>query len=415
MIYQYPHPEQFETFIKPDFKKYSGNIILWGAGKIGGIAEHCLKKRKIEIIGFCDMAEDKWETEFCGHTVISPQKMKALYPDATIIISTVFYKTIVELAQELGYERIFDCTSLFLEIDFQDYDFWMLPNYAIRNVEQYMATVYEQVFQKNGVDQIFLNITTYCSLRCRDCSMFIPYVQNPCFYNTDTINADLAKILNAFGHIRIVNFYGGEPLLHKRLADMILALKDEKRIDRISIITNATIVPDEKLLTVLENEKRIWLRISDYGKLSSKMDALKKVLEERHIMYEVANYAYWDAPSKIAPTEENEEELIFKFQQCTAGNNLFFVNRKVYLCSTGCAVDNIGAFPPSETNYVDIEKDGEDEYLLKEKLFAFMERPKNGQYINACHYCSGSHCVQFEDKHPVAVQTKEQLYFDKLY
>lgn len=415
MIYYYPNPEMFEDFDKPDFIKFSNNIVVWGAGRIGGVAEHCLKQIGVEICAFCDIAEDKWGTQFCGHKVISPDELKEKYPHVAVLISTVFHTTIYEELKACGYYNIFDCTSLFLKIDFEDYDFWMLPDYAIRNVEQYMAAIYAQIKKNNTIDQIFLNITTKCTLRCRDCSMFIPYVDNPCFYESDSIMNDFFDVLDCLGHVRIVNFYGGEPLLHPELAKMISKLLSDRRIDRISIITNATVIPSEELLAVLEKEKRIIIRISDYGPLSIKLEEIKQLFVEHHIPYEVANYTYWDAPSTIAPCNESNEELVLKFQQCTACNVLFLLNRKVYLCSTGSAVNNIGAFPPSETNYVDISKYSQSLPVLREKLYAFIERPKNKQYLDACRYCSGGHCVQFENKLPVAVQTNKHMVFPKLY
>lgn len=413
MIYYYPHPETFEEFSKPDFAKYSGNIVVWGAGRIGGVAEHCLKKKGVQICAFCDSAKDKWGTKFCGHEIISPDELMSKYPNAAVVVSTVFHSTIVEVLKKNGYKNIFDCSSLFLQIDFTEYNFWMLPEYAIRNVEQYMAALYEQEKRTNGIDQIFLNITTKCTLRCRDCSMFIPYVLEPCSYDAEIILEDFLKVLDVVGHVRIVNLYGGEPMVHPELSMMISKLENENRIDRISIITNATVLPDEELLNVLEKDKRIKVRISDYGDLSSKLEQIKEKLDRRQIAYEVANYTYWDSPSKIAICNDSEEELKIKFQQCTACNVLFLLNRKLYLCSTGSAVNNIGAFPPSESNYVDIEKYSDD--VLKEKIKSFIERPKNKQYIDACRYCSGGHCVQFENKLPVAVQTKEKLKFEKLY
>ena len=415
MIYYYPHPEMFENFEKPDFMKYSGNLIVWGAGRIGGVAEHCLRKAGVKILAFCDIAKDKWGTKFCGHEVISPETLKKNYPNAAIIISAVCHSAIYETISNYGYQNVFDCSSLFLKIDFEGYNFWMLPEYAIRNVEQYMAAVYEQIRKENSIDQIYLNITTKCSLRCRDCSVFIPYVNNPCIYDADEIMKDFKHVLDCLGYIRIVNFYGGEPLIHPKLAEMILELKDEKRIDRISIITNGTIIPNERLLQVLKDEPRIMIRISDYGILSSKLKELEQILSEYHIAYEVSNYTYWDAPSKIALCNESEEQLMEKFQLCTACNILFLLNRKLYLCCTVSAVNNIGGFPPSETNYVDLEKYSKTKEILEKEIQQYVARPKNKQYMDACKYCSGLHCIHFEDKVPVAVQTKDKLEFPKLY
>ena len=415
MVYYYPHPEKFEDFEKPDLKKFDGNIVLWGAGRLGGVAEYCLRKQGINICAFCDIAKDKWGTEFCGHAVISPEQLEEMYPDAAIIISNTFHYTMSSELEKKGYKNVFDCTSLFLEIDFDEYDFWMLPEYAIRNVEQYMSSIHEQIKGANSLDQIYLNITTKCSLRCRDCSVFIPYVKEKCNYDSTTVMKDFYSVLNCLEHIRIVNFYGGEPLLHPELAKMIRMLKDETRIERISIITNGTILPNEELLDVLEHDKRTLIRISDYGELSTKLSAIEEAFSSRKIAYEISNYTYWDSPSVIAPCNDTEEELQRKFQLCTATNCAILLNRKFYRCITASAVNNMGVFPYSESNCVDIGKYEDSEKELKDKLNEYLERPRNKKYFDACRYCSGMYCVHFENKVPVAVQAKEQMEFPKLY
>lgn len=415
MLYKYAHPEYFDDWKNPDFNKINENLILWGAGRIGGIAAHCLKKKGIHFTAFCDIAKDKWGTYFCGHKVISPDDLKKEFPKATILISTVFHNSICNILTADGYSSFFDCSSLFMEIDFTDYNFWMRPEYAIRNVEQYLSVIKEQGKKEHAVDQIFLSITTKCSLRCKNCSSFIPYHSTPCHYSQGQIMEDFFTVLNTLEHIRIVNFYGGEPLLHPELSNMIRSLADETRIERISVITNGTIIPKEDLLDAMHKEKRFLLRISDYGALSSKLKELKNVLEKYDIKYEIANYTYWDQPSKIGYMISSKKELKTKFQHCTSGNVVFLLNRKLYLCSTASTLCNINVFPPSENNYVDLAKPYLSEDELHRQIQEYISRLGTEKYFDACQYCSGNHCVQFEHKIPVAEQTEELLAFEKLY
>lgn len=365
-----------------------------------------MKKRGVEYAAFCDIAEDKHGTWFCGHEVISPEKLRAQYPEAAVLITAVFYETIYEMLWEAGYREIYDCTSLFMEIDFSGYDFWASEEYSIRNVEQALAAILEQKSGSGRIDQIFLNITTRCSLRCRDCSLFIPYVESPCDYDADMILADLKKVLDCLGYVRIVNFYGGEPLLHPELGKMIRTLREEKRIDRISIITNGTIIPSEEVIQAIKQEERFMVRLSDYGRLG-KVEELARILSEHNISYEISNYTYWDRPSSIAKFAETDQQLREKFIQCTACNVLFLLNRKGYLCSTGSAVCNIGGFPESTDNYMDLAEEKD----FEERLKNYIGKRKRGEYLDACRYCSGVHGVQFEKKVPVAVQTKSLMRF----
>lgn len=410
MVYHYPHPEWFRDWDKPDFKRIKGPLILWGAGKVGGVAAHCLKRQGVEYAAFCDIASDKWGTQFCGHPVISPQELTERYPNATVLITAVFYSSIRDMLLVRGFQEIYDCSSLFMEIDFSGYNFWMEKAYAIRVIEQCLAGIFEQKTMNGTIDQIFLNITTKCSLRCRDCSLFIPYVSAPRHYPAQDILTDLNKVLDSLQHVRIINFYGGEPLLHPGLAGMIRSLKQERRVDRISIISNGTILPDENVLQAMEEEDRFLVRISNYGILSRKLPEITEVLDQRGIRYEITNYSYWDRPSAIGPVKDTEEELATKFRQCTASAVFMLLNRKGYLCCTGGAVCEMGGFLDSSSNYIDLLDDDH----FSEKLKHFVTRPGRGEYLDACKYCSGVHCVQFEEKVPVAVQTKELLTFPKL-
>ena len=73
MIYKYAHPEFFSDWEKPDLESLNGEIILYGAGRRGSVAAHCLKNRRIDFICFCDSDEKKQGIPFCGHDVISPE------------------------------------------------------------------------------------------------------------------------------------------------------------------------------------------------------------------------------------------------------------------------------------------------------------------------------------------------------
>jgi len=414
MVYNYPHPEYFIDWEKPDFHMYKGNIILWGAGKIGGLAAHCLEKQGVEFVAFCDIAKDKWGTTYCDHRVISPGELKRDHPDATIIITSVFHNSIEAELNKYGFTKAFDCTSLFMKIDFSSYNFWMDIDYAVRVIQQYLGAILEQKTDGKVIDQINLNITTKCSLRCRDCAALIPYISSPCHYDSQKILGDFTRVLDALGHIRVVYFYGGEPLLHPELPYMIKSLSEEKRIECIYAVTNGTIIPSEDLIRAMKAEKRFLLRISDYGAISTKLDDIKKILDENNIKYEITNYTYWDESTKFGYFDSTEEELVEKFKLCTVGSVLMLLNGKITMCSPGSILNNMNILSDTPSDYVDLSgNESIDE--LRDKILSYKARSKSGEYFKLCKYCSGYHCCQFENKVPVAMQTKGHFTIDKFY
>lgn len=414
MIYNYPHPEYFCEWEKPDFHKCKDDIVLWGAGRIGGLAAHCLKKQGVEFVAFCDIAKDKWRTTFCDHRVISPEELKRDHPDATIIITSIFHNSIETELINYGFTKIFDCTSLFMEIDFSSYTFWMDIEYAIRVIQQYLGAILEQRADSKVIDQIFLNITTKCTLRCRHCSALIPYISSPRNYDSHKILGDLARVLDALGHIRVVDFYGGEPFLHPELPYMIKSLSEEKRIECIYAITNGTVFPSEDLIAAMKAEKRFLLRISDYGALSAKKDYIKKILDKNSIRYEITNYTYWDESAKFGYLDSTEEDLVAKFKLCTAGSILMMQNGKISLCPPASVLNNMNVLSDTPSDYVNLSGN-ESTPELRDKILSYKARSKTGRYFELCKHCSGNHCSQFENKVPVAEQTKELLSLDKFY
>lgn len=413
MKFKYRHPELFEDWEETDYSQYDGRLILWGAGKVGGMAAHCLKRRHIRFNAFCDIAAEKWGTQYCDHPVISPEELKRDYADAAVVITNVFTGGTCSKLAELGIQKRLDCVGLFLEFDFEGYDFWMSPEFASRIVEDYLRNLLLYSKKIRFPDRFFLSVTSRCSLRCRNCDAYIPYVTNPRDYDCETIIDDCRKVLDVLGHVQIVDVMGGEPMLHTRLWDILHYLRGEERVERFNLITNGTVLPDPPVLELMKTPKFL-MRISDYGSLSSKKEELAALLRANGVRYEITNYTYWDPLPRFGKTGETPDQLTTKFRDCTT--NLFYLrNSKLAYCSVLSGMSDLDEeiLPGSDQNYL---------YLAGERakadpqgeILAFLNRMQSGRFIEACKYCPGSRCLQFENKVPVAEQAKGPLRFDKI-
>lgn len=412
MIYHYPHPEYFNGLEHPDFTRYSGNLILWGAGRIGGVAAHCLKQRGIKILAFCDTAIDKQGGEFCGYPVISPQEMKNSYPDAAVIVTSTFQDKIYQKLRQFGFGVVFNCVSLFLEFDYEGYDFWLTPEYANRMVYQYMEHTALRVMGIKKLERILLVITTRCSLRCKNCDSLIPYMKNHQHYNADDIAMDIEHVLEVIGSIRRISLFGGEPLLHPELPKILNRFLKDDRIGFVDVITNGTIAPSDDFLAVACSfPEKFLMRISDYGELSRNIEKIKMLLSKNALKHEITNYSYWDRLQQMGHTGETEEELIVKYRDCTT-RTMYVNNGKLLICSPVTWLSQLGVLPNAELNYADLRA---HENVRKTHIADYIRNRYADKYIDACKFCSGNHCVQFENKVPVAEQTTELLNSDDLF
>ena len=136
-------------------------------------------------------------------------------------------------------------------------------------------------------------VTTYCTMRCKECNTFIPYFSNESHLRPVTFNQfkqDIDTLLKSVDFIYALGFVGGEPLLAKDLAKMVEYAATKKQIHHIFIATNCTILPSKELIQALKH-KKVSVQISDYrnvkflNKLTSKFEEFKNLLSINHIHY----------------------------------------------------------------------------------------------------------------------------------
>ena len=415
MIYRYVYPEMFDGFERVNFKQHSGNIILWGAGKLGSVVAHVLMSLGIDFIAFVDTNPEKHKTIFCNHKVISPAELTIDHSSAVVIVSTIHRNEVIDKLKEHGYP-FFDAWSLLLEIDWNGYDY-MNTLYMERMVNYYFWILSRdlKLKRKYFVSDLILNITNRCTLRCEDCSTFIPFVEHPRDFNKGDIVSDAMNVIDAIGQFRELHFFGGEPLLHQELLDLICAFKDINSFTHASIITNGTIIPSTEVVTAIKDEKRISVRISDYGKLSSKQAALMKLLTDNKIKYEIIDYKNWYKKAEIRKYNDTEAELRRKFCCCMGGSPPCISNGKLFLCKICMTLCEMNIFPESEDNYLNlvplrnIERSERNTIIRK-----YIERIYTDNYIDACRYCSGKVSMHYENIIPPAVQATGTLKLEKI-
>ena len=105
------------------------------------------------------------------------------------------------------------------------------------------------------LDYVEIPITTRCNLRCPDCANLMPLYNKPYDVDSDTIIHSIRKLSECFDACGQMRILGGEPFLHPDLKRFVAELPSHK-CKKISIPTNATIVPqDPELYEILRQKK----------------------------------------------------------------------------------------------------------------------------------------------------------------
>lgn len=263
-----------------------------------------------------------------------------------------------------------------------------------KNEDFYHAIFFESVYGAYALDKAILNyveisITEICSLKCKNCSLFMPYFKYPQHTDLDIILQDVDTLFQNIDYVFHFRILGGEPFLHPQI-DSILAYIIEhyrEKIDYFDVATNGTIMPKQSTLKHCKTG-RVTISISDYrinAKYVQKVNDLIEQIEKNEISYHRNCFEYW---YELGFPIEKEESISVEskknlFEKCSTEWRSFYKNR-LYFCSVcSCAqrADLIQGFDTDGfefTNKID-----------KKKLLWFNLGFNEVGYNSLCGLCKG--------------------------
>ncbi len=142
------------------------------------------------------------------------------------------------------------------------------------------------------IPHIDLSVTTKCSLRCKNCTQWNPYIKDPETFPSQSIIKNFEKLLSNVDFVLSVAVIGGEALLNHHVAEVIEFLASNKKIGRILFITNGTIIPDESVINSLKHSN-ILVWIDKYGNHSIKADELNIILKTNGVNVSFEHVRSW--------------------------------------------------------------------------------------------------------------------------
>jgi organic radical activating enzyme len=179
-------------------------------------------------------------------------------------------------------------------------------------------------FGKLYIPYLDFIITTRCTLKCKDCITYIPTIEEH-FQKTlsfDEFKNYLDNLLKNISSIFVLNLVGGEPFLNKDFAKIFAYCLEQRKIKRMSFITNATIDPSEEILALCKKySKKLIFGISNYSgnpDLNSivKFDALIAKLKANGIKPSYYESPSWHPVSEIKDYNRTPAQRINYYLQC---------------------------------------------------------------------------------------------------
>lgn len=249
---------------------------------------------------------------------------------------------------------------------------------------------------RNGYyEYLEIPITTKCSLKCIGCSNLIPCYKKPNDIDIDILLKSINNFLEIIENIVYIRILGGEPFLNQNIDIILEPLIKSKKVQRIEIVTNGTIIPkNKKLLKILSN-KKIRISISKYPNI--KIEKLKDVLEKNNIFYKIDNIKYWMDYGEVKKKNKSKRELVKQYRKC---NHVCksMLNGEIHICPRSSHGKDLGFIPVLEDEYLNILDENLSVKDKKNKLNSLLKK----EIISACDYCD------FSTKNSKRIKVAEQ-------
>lgn len=262
-------------------------------------------------------------------------------------------------------------------------------------------------------------VTRRCNLKCKLCGVYAPYYERPHHPTLEYLYQSIDRYFGIVDYVQEFSLAGGEVLLRKDLPQLIQRVRQyEKKIGRLGVVTNGTIIPSDELIDELKKFKiRLYLLVDDYGpdKSVNALAAYKKFQEVKGAEIVLRDYhsadmyfsGWVDFGISENTAQKSPEESKKVFTKCAYPQKLDFcssmMNGKIYSCAQLRRAIELGLVAPDPSEVFDLFDSSQSDSSIKERINALY----NKDVLSACAYCNGL-CDDSIRYQPAEQLTKEE-------
>lgn len=352
-------------------------LYLFGAGQYGKRCKRILHNIGIEIAAFLDNNQSLYDTGCEGSAVLP---LSCIQPEDSLVLLTLAHgnvnrENIIVQLTDAGFSN--EKKNL---IDFSD---------------RILSILYWYKAHKVFISGCSAAITQKCSLNCKYCSVFTPYISQPDHVALKSLKEDLDAYFSVVDYTGLFNLLGGEPFLYPQLHELLeyIGAKHYDKMDTLELTTNATIIPDNELLDTM-NRLHMQVTISDYTNSLPHLKEKVKCFVEKLRLYPDIHISLFTVDKWIDfgyeyvdRSDTPDEQLIRFFDTCRTPCRLL-KDKTFYYCANSRFAQDVGLVKGGDLCNAfdlarfDLERDAK-------RLLEFNMGYSDKGYVELCKRCNG--------------------------
>lgn len=248
------------------------------------------------------------------------------------------------------------------------------------------------------MSNVSLVVTLRCSLKCKLCTAFVPYYDAVPHYSYETLAKSVVKYFELVERVEKFTINGGEAFLHEKLPEIVDLLAGYiDRIGMLEILTNGSIVPNDRILKSLSFSTKVNILINNYGStLSTKIPQITQALNNNGIAYRLrdqnAEKKYcggWVDITDLSDKKRSDIETENLYNNCVypgAFRCFAIFGDRAYICGVYLRTKSTGIISDNPDEYVDFSDHSTTSSEAKiEQIQRFFDR----RFFSSCKFCNG--------------------------
>lgn len=253
----------------------------------------------------------------------------------------------------------------------------------------YLKNLFKYFNKKVKINFLEVWVGQACTLQCKDCLHMIPYIK-PKIYSINQLISDCRKLFRICD-VNYISVLGGEPFLNKDLYLFFDFIRECPSIKDGKVITNGTIMPNEKTLqSMIKLDNKLDIRIDVYPGCDERSEHFYELMQKYHIRstimhHEVFEELHWKWMGSRKQALKSVRSSQIAYTNCGLRGCYTLADGEFTVCPRGITTEQM--FGIYKNQYENIRIAKLHKGVRGRAAFATSIEPKI--YKDYCRFCLG--------------------------